>query len=66
MPKDGLTQMRSNPRSCCAYMPPMDVPTIKAGRSFATSALSIGNASTGSIGMSGARTMTLFVVRFSQ
>ena len=31
MVKEGLTQMRVKPRSCWAYIPPIEVPTIKSG-----------------------------------
>ena len=66
MLKKGLMQMRSKPRSCCAYIAPIDVPTMSAGCSRATSCFSIGSASAGSTGMSGARTTTLSVLRRSQ
>lgn len=50
----GLTNMRQNPRSCSAYMAPMEAPTIRSGFSFAQSSRSICIVSCGSTGRSGA------------
>ena len=49
-----FTQMRLNPCIWCAYMPPIDVPTMMSGCSCSQSSRRYGSASSGSTGMSGA------------
>ena len=53
----GLTQMRSKPRNCSAYMPPMDVPMMRSGFSCSQMEWSRAIASCGSTGRSGAMTL---------
>ncbi len=53
----GLTQIRSNPASCSVYIPPMDVPMMRSGCSFAHRSLSRLMAANGSTGRSGAITV---------